>query len=229
MKKYFIHDGHKQLGPFSVTELMERGITKCTPIYTAGLGRYVKAAEIPVLNDAFGKSIDDLKHPGTLPIVEKKRSSFVARMAWAVGVLLIIIIPFIVYKLQADVPDAPLAPTTSATPVKKDTQQLKTTLEQKEASSPLQYLSVHGKMHRNLVGKKIIKGSISNIASVASYKNMEMAITFLSGNQTELQTQHFYVYDFVAPNNKVAFRSVFKAPAETEGFRIQVLSAIAIP
>ena len=229
MKKYFIHDGHKQLGPFSVIELMERGITKCTPIYTAGLGRYVKAAEIPVLNDAFGKSIDDLKHPETLPIVDKKRNSFVTRMAWAVGALLFIIIPFIVYKLQADVPDAPLPPTTSSTPVKKDIQQLKTTLEQKEASSPLQYLSVHGKMHRNLVGKKIIKGSISNMASVASYKNMEMAITFLSGNQTELQTQHFYVYDFVAPNNVVSFRSVFKAPAETEGFRIQVLSAIAIP
>ena len=218
----------KQLGPFSAIELIEKGITKCTPVYTAGLGRYVTAAEIPVLNDAFGKTIDELKNSVLAQPVRNERSPLIKNFAWIIGALLIIVVPFMVYKMQQDVPDAPLPASTQLIPGKQD-MQLKTSLEQKEASNPLEYLSVHGKMHKNLIGRKIIKGSISNMASIASYKNMEMAITFLSGTQTELQTQQFFVNDFVTPNNAISFRNVFNAPAETEGFRIKVLSATAMP
>lgn len=232
MKKYFIHDGQKQLGPFSAAELMERGIPKCTPVYTSGLGRYVKAAEIPVLNDFFcNKTESSKKSNSTSPLtaVEKNEKPLIKKIIWAVIALAVIIVPFVWYKLQVDIPDAPLPSSAITTPVKNDTQLLKTELAQKEANNPLQYLSVHGKMHKNLLGKKIIKGSITNMASVASYKSLQMAVIFLSNNETELQTQQFFVNDFVTPNNKISFRSVFVAPPETAGFRIKVLSAISMP
>lgn len=226
MKKYYIHDGQKQIGPFSAIELLERGITKCTPVYTAGLGRYVCASEIPVLNDAFGKSIEELKNPAlSLPDL-KKNNPLLPKLLWAVGVLLIILIPYIIYRAQTDVADAPISAPAAAVAVNATSPMAKTSLQQKEAANPMQYLSVHGKMHRNLVGKKIIKGTITNLASLSGYKNMEMAITFLSGNHTELQTQLFYVNDIVAPNGAIAFRNVFNAPAETAGFQIKVISAI---
>ena len=66
MKKYFIHDGQKQLGPFSAAELMERGIPKCTPVYTSGLGRYVKAAEIDLV------VFDDELSPSQLRNIERE-------------------------------------------------------------------------------------------------------------------------------------------------------------
>jgi hypothetical protein len=229
MKKYFIHDGHHQIGPFSAAELIERGITPSTPVYTSGLGRYVTASEISALNDAFCNKTNPSKNIASLKVVNKKSTSFIKRMAIVVVALVVIIVPFVVYKLQVDVPDAPLATSPVNAPVKPEVLKLKTALEQKEAANPLEYLSVHGKMHKNLSGKKIIKGSITNLASIASYKDIQMAVIFLSNNQEELQTHQFFLNDFVTPNNKISFRSVFRAPAETAGFRIKVLSATPMP
>ena len=232
MKKYFIHDGHKQIGPFSATELIEKGIPKCTPVYTSGLGRYVTASEIPVLNDCFSNKANASKNIDTgypLKAIKKSGTPFLKKLGWAAIALVVIIVPVVLYKMQVDIPDAPLPALAVTAPNKQDVQLLKTTLAQKEASNPLQYLSVHGKMHKNLLGKKIIKGSITNMASIAGYKSLQMAVIFLSDTETELQTQQFFVNDFVTANNKISFRSVFVAPAETAGFRIKVLSAVPIP
>ncbi len=226
MKKYFIHDGQKQLGPFSAIELIEKGITKCTPVYTTGLGRYVKASEIPVLNDAFGKSLEDLKNVPSPAVAQNKYIPQLSKILWAAGILILILVPYMVYRAQTDVADAPITLATPVAGVHSIAPLVNTSLQQKEAANPIQYLSVHGKMHRNLVGKKIIKGTITNLASLSGYKNMEMAITFLSGNHTELQTQLFYVNDIVGPNAAIPFRNVFNAPAETAGFQIRVISAI---
>ena len=228
MKKYFIHNGQKQLGPFSAIELIEKGITKCTPVYTVGLGRYVRASEIPVLNDAFGKSMKDLKNSSVSASDQKKQVSLLQKFAWIGAALLIIVIPYLIYRSQTDVADAPLTGAASISTV-STSGSAKPSLQLKESSSPLLYLSVHGKMHRNLVGKKIIKGTITNLASQSAYKNMEMAITFLSGNHTELQTQLFYVNDVVSPNAAIPFRNVFNAPFETVGFQIKVVSAVTAP
>lgn len=232
MKKYFIHDGQRQIGPFSAVELIERGITKCTPVFTVGLARYVIASEIPMLNEAFTNTIDGSKKVTplfSLKGIKKDDTSFIKKMGWAVLALAVIIIPFALYKMQADVPDAPLVSSAITAPVKQDVTLLKTALAEKESANPLQYLSAHGKMHKNLLGKKIIRGNIDNMAAIASYKNVQMAVIFLSANETELQTQQFVVNDFVAPNNKISFRNVFLAPPETVGFRLKVLSATAMP
>lgn len=225
MKKYFIHDGQKQLGPFSANELIERGISACTPIYTLGLGRYVIAAEIPVLNDALLGNNNGASLNNKL----QNHNTFVKRMAWLVGVMLIIIVPLVVYKIQMDVPDVSSGNVNIAPLAKKEGIVSNSFVAQKETANPVSYLIVHGKMHKNLIGKKIIKGSITSLASLVTYKNMEMAITFLSADQTELQTQQFYVNDIVSPNNVITFRNVFNAPSATEGFKVKVLSAIATP
>ena len=223
MKKYFIHDGQKQLGPFSAMELMEKGITKCTPVYTSGLGRYVRAAEIPMLNDAFSVSADELKKTDATTASQSK-SSPTKKILIVVVPLLILGILITLWQMQGGISDAPTTINKATVTIKKDAQLSKTDLEQKEAASPLEYLSVHGKMHKNLIGKKIIKGSVTNMASLASYKDLQMAVIFLSGTQTELQTQQFFVNGTVTPNNKISFRSVFIAPPETAGFRIKILS-----
>ena len=227
MKKYFIHDGQKQLGPFSAMELIEKGITKCTPVYTSGLGRYVRAAEIPMLNDAFSVSIEELKKNDAAHtnLLNKVETPLIKKILLAVAVVAIIAIPAAILQMQGGVSDAPLVKTKFVVPAKKDAQLSKTELEQREAANPLEYLSVHGKMHKNLIGKKIIKGSVTNMASLASYKDLQMAVIFLSGTQSELQTQQFFVNGTVSPNDKISFRNVFIAPPETAGFKIKVLSA----
>lgn len=232
MKKYFIHDGQQQIGPFSAEELMEKGIPKSTPVYTSGLGRYVTAAEITVLNDFFSSKANPLKNAGAshpLNGVKKNEIPFLKKIGLAILGVAIIIGCFMLYKMQVDIPDAPIPFSAITVAEKQAAQLLKTTLAQKEIANPLQYLSVHGKMHKNLLGKKIIRGTITNMASVVSYKDLQMAVIFLSKNDTELQTQQFFVNDLVTANNKITFRSVFAAPAETVAFRIKVLIATPMP
>ena len=55
MQKYFIHDGHKQLGPFSAAQLRDRNVTRCTPVKTGDQNNYVTACEIPELNEMLRK------------------------------------------------------------------------------------------------------------------------------------------------------------------------------
>lgn len=231
-RKYFIHDGLKQLGPFSAAELIEKGITRCTPVYTAGMGRYVTAAEIPMLNDLFSgnEACAHTDAVDALNIRKKKDTVLVKNIAWVMLGLVLFMAPFVIYQMMETVPDAALTIPKVAPPVNKPgVQQSATMVEKKEAANPLQYLIAHGKMHKNLVGKKIIKGKISNMASVASYQDMQVAVTFLSNTQTELQTQQFFVNGKVSPNNTISFRNVFVAPAETAGFKLKVLSAAALP
>ena len=231
MKKYFIHDGQRQLGPFSAMELIEKGITKCTPVYTLGLGRYVRAAEIPMLNEAFGQTTDELKKSDPSQSGQQKTTEtpLIKKVIFAVAAIVLVTIPIIFWQSQGDVTDVRTTTPAIIVPNNNTGNLSKSEIEQKEAAAPLEYLSVHGKMHKNLIGKKIIKGSVTNMASMASYKDLQMAVVFLSGTQTELQTQQFFVNGMVSPNNRISFRSVFVAPPETAGFRIKVLSATSMP
>ncbi len=226
MKKYYIHDGHAQLGPFSASELIEKKITACTPVFTNELGRYVTASEIPELCGTFKNSVYSLKNTVAVSTVKKNNSSFKKKLGWTLVATLSAIIVIILFNIfQVEVPDSSPDLSTAAAVIKQDELTLKTALEQKETANPTQYLYVHCKMHNNLLGKKIIKGKVTNLASIAGYKDLQMSVVFLSANQTELQTQQFFVNDEVAPNGEISFRNVFKAPDETEAFRLKIISA----
>ncbi len=67
MKKYFIHDGQNESGPFSVEELKHQPVTKDSLIWYEGLDNWTPAGEI---NDL--KSLFNLKPP---PLREKAYES----------------------------------------------------------------------------------------------------------------------------------------------------------
>jgi hypothetical protein len=51
MKKYFIHDGKEQQGPFSIEELKLKGISSKSMIWFEGLSTWTEAQFIPELKD----------------------------------------------------------------------------------------------------------------------------------------------------------------------------------
>lgn len=212
MQKYFIHDGCKQLGPFSATELIKRRITPSTPVFTSALKCYLPAADIAELADLF---------KGDIAVKESNKKNWISKK-WtiAVAVLILITVSFVIFKLQEEIKE-----TVSVTSV-ADSVKLNTSISQNELVDPSKYLHVNGNMHNNLLGRKIIKGKITNLASFAGYKDLELAVTFLSATKKELQTQHFTVNEVVTPNKEISFRDVFKAPGDTEGFTLKIISAV---
>ncbi len=55
MKKYFYLENKKQLGPFTIEELKEKGIRKDTMVWYKGMAEWKKAEELPELKDILGE------------------------------------------------------------------------------------------------------------------------------------------------------------------------------
>lgn len=217
MQKYFIHDGHKQLGPFSAAQLRDRNVTRCTPVKTGDQNNYVTACEIPELNEL-------LKTAPTAGKLTITTQPFKKRLAWLIATAVIISGSFILYNLLQPIPDSAAVSAANMQQYSQDNN-LPKAAAASDPTDAAQFLTVHGKMHNNLSGKKIIKGSITDIAGKRGYKDLQIAVTFLSASQAELQTQRIFVNDSVKINSSISFRNVLKAPEETTGFRLKILSA----
>ena len=59
-------------------------------------------------------------------------------------------------------------------------EQTKETLEETEKKNPARFLSVTGKDKRNLFGQTVVKGTLNNTAKVASYKDVQIKLSFYS-------------------------------------------------
>lgn len=51
MKKYYLHDGQAQQGPFSIEELKEKQLSKATPIWFDGIENWTTVGEVEALKE----------------------------------------------------------------------------------------------------------------------------------------------------------------------------------
>ena len=77
---------------------------------------------------------------------------------------------------------------------KKDYQQQKESLLDKEKKSPKEFLSIEGTDKRNFWGQTVFKGIIHNAASVCSYKNVRVKLLYYKTDGT-----------FFSLSNKLSF------------------------
>jgi hypothetical protein len=101
----------------------------------------------------------------------------------------------------------------------------KESLEEKEKKNPEQFLSVTSSDKKNLIGQTVVKGSIFNRASVCTYKDVAIKISFFSKTGVLLEENKETVYEIIPPNNNVKFKSKYFAPKGTDSMTITVLDA----
>ncbi|MBF2708471.1 DUF4339 domain-containing protein [Flavobacterium soyangense] len=78
MKKYFLHNGTENSGPYDLDELKTKSITKTTPVWYEGMKNWKYAGEIAELNTIFATvppPISSFKTPPPTPKMEQKSSS----------------------------------------------------------------------------------------------------------------------------------------------------------
>ncbi len=107
MKKYYLHDGSKQLGPFSFDELKNFSIAKQTPIWYEGLSDWTSAANVEELSLLFASNppIFNRKEESELKGLVKRnnRNNANFKLIWNVlRVFAAIFLIFLVYRLVAD-------------------------------------------------------------------------------------------------------------------------------
>lgn len=104
-------------------------------------------------------------------------------------------------------------------------QQTKETLEQTEKKNPKRFLTVDGHDRKNLIGQRVIKGTVSNKATVASFKDVDIELSFFSKTGTLLEKDHEVVYETIAPGESTSFKTKYFAPKGTDSVAMVIVGA----
>lgn len=217
MKKFYLHNGTDQQGPFDIEDLRVKNITKETSIWFEGLPEWTTADKIDELKELFNKTTPPpfttktttpppIQKPptqhttGSQQTAPKKKSTLgvILQSIGAIGVIVIIAM-IIISKMNSDGGDS--------TNTDSQTYQEKVmTVEEIERSQPTNFLTADGNYNRNFWGNKIkVHGKIKNNATVASYKDAVVRVTYYSKTKTELGSKEFTIYDIFPPHSEVMF------------------------
>jgi hypothetical protein len=104
-------------------------------------------------------------------------------------------------------------------------EQTKETLEQTEKKNPKRFLTVEGSDRKNLIGQRVIKGTISNKATVASYKDVDIELSFYSETGALLERDHEVIYETIAAGGSTSFKTKYFAPKGTDSVAMKIAGA----
>lgn len=104
-------------------------------------------------------------------------------------------------------------------------EQTKETLEETEKKNPKRFLSVEGYKKRNLIRETVVKGTITNTATVASYKDIDVEISFYSETGALLLRDHEVVYKVIGPNSIEDFKYKTYAPRGSDSVSMKIANA----
>ena len=102
----------------------------------------------------------------------------------------------------------------------------KETLAHKEKNNPAKFLKVDNRDRKNLIGQTVVIGHITNKASVCTYKDVELKMSFYSKTGTKLDEGIETIYETIHPGESVKFKTKYFAPKGTDSGSIQVLKGI---
>lgn len=104
-------------------------------------------------------------------------------------------------------------------------EKVKETLADKEKNNPARFLSVSNRDHKNIIGQTVVKGTITNSATVCTYKDVELRLSFYSKTATKLDEVVEVIYETIAPGKTVKFKTKYFAPKGTDSVAIKVMKA----
>lgn len=85
-------------------------------------------------------------------------------------------------------------------------QDVKETLEDKELNNPLSFLEESATYRKNLLGEFVIEGKIINLATIATFKDAVIEVTYYSRTNTYLGSEHFTIFEYFKPKSKTPFK-----------------------
>lgn len=102
----------------------------------------------------------------------------------------------------------------------------KETLADKEKNNAAKFLKVDNKDRKNLIGQIVVMGHITNKATICTFKDIELKMSFYSKTATKLDEGIETIYETIPPGETVKFKTKYFAPKGADSVAIQVLKAI---
>jgi len=79
-------------------------------------------------------------------------------------------------------------------------------VEEIERSQPTNFLTAGGNYNENFWGDKIkVHGTIKNTATVATYKDAVVEVTYYSKTKSEITSERYTIYDYFPPHSEKQF------------------------
>lgn len=111
---------------------------------------------------------------------------------------------------------------------KESYEKSKENLQEKEQKNPRNFLEVDGHDTRNFFGQTVIKGTITNNAKVAIFKDVNLKLSFYSKTNALLETDNETVFEVFHPGETKDFKTKYFAPKGTDSVALNVVSAKVI-
>lgn len=98
-------------------------------------------------------------------------------------------------------------------------------LLKKEQKNPQNFLEVKGNNKKNILGQTVVKGTISNIATIAVFKDLDLKLSFYSKTKALLETDKETIYETLDPGESKDFKTKYFGPKGTDSVGLEVLGA----
>ncbi len=225
MKKYFLHDGNNQIGPFDKLELIENKIKVDSPIWCEGMTVWTVAGEVDELKDLFKIQPPPFIKPDKGVSYPKfKTSNRNIQLFSIIGVILILVIAFFVYtnsqqkskdiEVEAVPTDQKLEQEKKLVEENNTPEKLRENLLEKEQAAPLDYLTIQATLVPNVTRTADLfhhtetngfrfEGSIKNSASLANYKDVRVIINYFTKTGTLISSQEIMIPEYFNSNSTI--------------------------
>jgi len=101
-------------------------------------------------------------------------------------------------------------------------------VEEIERSQPTNFLTADGTYNENFLGNKLkVHGTIKNSATVASYKDAVVRVTYYSKTKTELGSKEYTIYEVFSPHSTKNFELKIDNYKDVNSIDWDVISAVA--
>lgn len=198
MKKYYLHNGTENIGPYDLEELKAKGIIKTTMVWYEGIEDWIEAGKVDELKNILAvvppPISKKVEQKTVSPIVKKKTN-----WKWFIlKVLVTTVLVLVGFAALGEYSNSQNDPSTYEEHVM--------TVAEMEANDPVSYLETDGQYRENFLGDKLkIKGFIKNKATLTTYKDVIVEVVFYSKTGTEINTEQYTIYEFFPPSTQKEF------------------------
>jgi hypothetical protein len=103
--------------------------------------------------------------------------------------------------------------------------ELREQLKTKEEQHPTEFLAGEISFRDNLIGQSVIRGHVTNSATAATFKDIELTITYISKTGAPISNEVFTVYETVPPGQSASFKFKTRSPKGTSTSKMTVSGA----
>lgn len=229
MKSYYIYQGDKQHGPYTIHQLSAMQINPAVPVWTEGFTQWIKAREVPELQPIFSlapppfNTTSSASNGYVTLHSTTEHVGFIIGKKWKIFLLIAAVALTIFLVARAQQPRSERGSFDAA--FSKSPEQLRAELKQYEMMKPTHYLKGKLGHRKNVIGETVLEGTVENRATIANFKDVVLKITWLSKTNSEMSVTRHTIYEYIGADQTVAFKLKTLGPSGYTNMNVEIESA----